>query len=58
MNKVKYTIMGIALFVYTLAVIGVTTMIVHPNPAEVDQDTTLTEQDIDNMCDERESVGF
>ncbi|WP_161493815.1 hypothetical protein [Virgibacillus necropolis] len=57
MNKVKYTIMGIALFVYTLAVIGLTTMIVHPNP-DYDKNTTLTEQEIDNMCDERESVGF
>lgn len=58
MNKVKYIILGIAFFVYTLAVIGVTTMFVHPDPSGVDKNTKLTEQDIDNMCDERESVGF
>ncbi|MFZ3578281.1 hypothetical protein [Virgibacillus sp. DJP39] len=57
MNKVKYTIMGISLFVYTLAVIGVTTMVVYPDPV-VNEGTPLTEKDIDNICDQRESVGF
>ena len=57
MNKIKYTIIGIAFFVYTLAIIGVTTMIVHPDPG-YDGDTKLTEQEIDNMCDLRDSVGF
>ncbi|GGB51878.1 hypothetical protein GCM10011409_31820 [Lentibacillus populi] len=32
MDKSKKIIIGIALFVYTLAIIGLTTMIVVPNP--------------------------
>ncbi|WP_430790306.1 hypothetical protein VBD025_06115 [Virgibacillus flavescens] len=57
MNKVKLTIMGIALFVYTLAVIGLTTMIITPEPG-YDRDTKLTQEEIGKMCDAREGPGF
>lgn len=41
MDISKKIIVGIALFVYTLAIIGLTTMIVVPNPNE---DTPQSEQ--------------
>lgn len=49
--------MGISLFVYTLAIVGLTTMVITPDP-DYDQNTTLTTEEIDNMCDNREDVGF
>ncbi|MEN1967730.1 hypothetical protein WMZ97_06570 [Lentibacillus sp. N15] len=47
MNSSKKIIVGIAIFVYTLAVIGLTTMIVLPNP---NQKTPPTHQDCDCNC--------
>ncbi|MTW88013.1 hypothetical protein F3157_20585 [Virgibacillus dakarensis] len=44
MDKSKKIIIGIALFVYTLAIIGLTTMIVVPNP---NNDAPATEQECD-----------
>ncbi|WP_158701632.1 hypothetical protein [Lentibacillus sp. Marseille-P4043] len=45
MDTSKKIIVGIAIFVYTLAIIGLTTFIVHPNPNE--QDVAPTQQDCD-----------
>ncbi|WP_188455001.1 hypothetical protein [Virgibacillus oceani] len=50
MNKTRLIIIGIALFVYTLAIIGLTTMIVYPDPNK--EDGLPTEQQDCNCVDD------
>ncbi|MGY0691291.1 hypothetical protein ACW2QC_00695 [Virgibacillus sp. FSP13] len=54
MDTSKKIIVGIAIFVYTLAVIGLTTFIVHPNPNE--QDVAPTQQQ-DCDCADNDAAG-